>query len=148
MNLKGCFSRESDNWETPKELYNYFMSRGYYDPCPLNSQEDRLKKDWKRYNFVNPPYSKLLDWVNKSIIEMLKGNKVVMLTPARTDTKAFRKLYEFGAKFMFITGRLKFSEKNSAPFPSVLVYLGNYKTSNITFIDSSELKNLEDILAL
>ena len=111
MNLKGCFSRESDNWETPKELYNYFMKKGYYDPCPLNSKEDGLKKDWDRYNFVNPPYSKLLDWVNKSIEEVKKGTRVIMLIPARTDTKAFRKLYDNGARFVFITGRLKFSEK-------------------------------------
>ena len=145
MNLKGCFSRESDNWETPKEIYNYYISRGYYDPCPLNSKENGLLKDWKRLNFVNPPYSQLLAWVNKSIDEMRKGNRVVLLIPARTDTKAFRKLYEFGAKFVFITGRLKFSEKNSAPFPSVLVYLGNYRGSDITFIDSSTFKSLEEI---
>ena len=148
MNLKGCFSRESDNWETPKEIYNYFMKKGYYDPCPLNSKENGLEKDWKRFNFVNPPYSQLLAWVNKSIDEMRKGNRVVLLIPARTDTKAFRKLYNYGARFVFITGRLKFSEKNSAPFPSVLVYLGNYKINDINFIDNSELKYTEDILPL
>lgn len=134
MNLKGCFSHKSDIWETPKDIYEYFMKRDYFDPCPINPKFNGLEIDWKERNFVNPPYSELNKWVNKAISERHKGHLVVMLIPARTDTKAFRNLYDSGASFMFITGRLRFSQKNSAPFPSVLVVLGDSE-QEFGFID-------------
>ena len=49
MNLKGWYSRETDNWETPKSIYNWFVRElGYYDPCPLNATEDGLSKEWEQ----------------------------------------------------------------------------------------------------
>lgn len=47
---------------------------------------------------------------------------VVMLLPARTDTKWFHEYCYGKAEIRFIKGRLKFGDgKNSAPFPSMLV---------------------------
>ena len=124
MNLKGCYSHKSDIWETPKDIYNYYvLKRGFFDPCPINPTFNGLEIEWKERNFVNPPYSQISKWVDKALTERAKGKLIVMLIPARTDTKAFRKLYENKASFIFITGRLRFSEKNSAPFPSVFVIL-------------------------
>ena len=74
-------------------------------------------------NFVNPPYSQLLKWVEKSIEQHQKGKSVLLIIPARTDTKAFRLLYEYGSEITFITGRLRFNESGPAPFPSMLVRL-------------------------
>ena len=71
---------------------------------------------------------KIKDFVEKAIKEHQKGKKVLLLIPARTDTKYFRKLVDYGCDIVFITGRLHFNESNSAPFPSCLVYLTNKQT--------------------
>lgn len=126
---KVLFSRSSDNWSTPKEIYDKFINDGWFDPCPLNSNFDGLLIEWKYKNFVNPPYSKIKEFVNKSIFESLKGNEVVLLIPARTDTKYFRELVDYGCIIYFITGRLHFNNSNSAPFPSCFIYLTGGITS-------------------
>ena len=77
--------------------------------------------------FVNPPYGREIGkWVEKSYKESLKPNtKVVMLIPARTDTKYFHEYIYNKAEIRFIKGRLKFIkdgvEGESAPFPSMVV---------------------------
>lgn len=122
------FSKKSDNWSTPEKLYNKYILDGYYDPCPLNSSFDGLIIDWKNKNFVNPPYSKIKEFVDKSIKEHKKGKEVILLIPARTDTKYFRKLVDYGVSITFITGRLHFNNSNSAPFPSCLIKLNGEST--------------------
>ena len=90
-------------------------------------------------NFVNPPYSKLKIWVIKSIEEYKKGKRIVLLIPARTDTEAFKLLYENNAVFGFIHGRLKYSEKGTAPFPSMLVCLDkDSKAPQIKLIERNQ----------
>jgi len=128
---KVLFSRESDNWKTPDYVYKCFIEDGFYDPCPYCSNFDSLLMEWKDKNFVNPPYSKIKLFVEKSIMEHRKGKEVVMLLPARTDTKWFRKLVDYGCNIIFVTGRLHFNNKGSAPFPSCYVKL----TGGRTFCD-------------
>lgn len=129
MNLKSWYSRASDNWATPRNIYKFFMDRGCYDPCPINAEKDGLSIEWKERNFVNPPYSQLKKWVIKSIEEHKKGHAVTLLIPARTDTQAFKLLFEYGAIFTFITGRLAYNETGKAPFPSMLVTLTGWVTT-------------------
>jgi len=117
------FSKNTDDWATPKFIYDQAINNGMFDPCPLRSTVDGLRIEWKKSNFVNPPYSQLKRWIEKSITEHAKGKSVVLLIPARTDTKAFRLLFEYGAEITFISGRLRFNEASSAPFPSMLVKL-------------------------
>ena len=52
---------------------------------------------------------------------------MVMLLPARTDTKWFHDFIMDKAEIRFIRGRLKFGNStNSAPFPSMIViYYGS-----------------------
>lgn len=126
------FSKKSDNWRTPKIRYEAYMTNNYFDPCPYESNFDGLNIEWKEKNFVNPPYSQISKWVDKSIEENKKGKKVVLLIPARTDTKYFRKIVNYGAIIRFITGRLHFNNSNSAPFPSCYIILtGSHKTKCI-----------------
>ena len=125
---KILFSKNSDNWATPKVMYEFYIRNNYFDPCPLNSNFDGLNINWQQKNFVNPPYSKIKQFVDKSIEEHKKGKEVILLIPARTDTKYFRKLVDYGCDIVFITGRLHFNESNTAPFPSCLVYLTGYGT--------------------
>lgn len=56
------------------------------------------------------------------------GNLVVMLLPARTDTKWFHDYIYHKAEIRFIKGRLKFGGcKDAAPFPSMVVIFGKEK---------------------
>lgn len=73
--------------------------------------------------FCNPPYGrKIGEWCRKAYEESQKpGTLVVMLIPARTDTRYFHDWIYGKAEIRFIKGRLKFGEsKNSAPFPSMV----------------------------
>jgi len=120
------------------------------DPCttannPLKTPyyytivEDGLKQSWNVDNhdngggssvYVNPPYGKnITDWVKKASDESARHNiTVVMLLPARTDTRFFHDyIYNKpNVEVRFIRGRLKFLTSvqdvpNTAPFPSMVV---------------------------
>jgi len=122
----------SDNWYTPKTIYEKFMIEGYHDPCPLFGEDvilrDSLFGEMTNINkkmFINPPYSNLGEWVDWTLKNYVKYNKnVTLLVPARTDSKWFHKLLNHDCDLEFIKGRLKFGgSKTSAPFPSILVHL-------------------------
>src|SRR3990167_7629822 len=84
------FSSITDNWKTPKILYEA-LNKEFdfnYDPCPIGG-EGGLEKEYGSRTFVNPPYSQLKAWCKKCYEESLKGKLVVMLIPSRTDTIAF-----------------------------------------------------------
>jgi len=99
------------------------MSKGYFDPCPYMSVFDGLEIEWGEKNFVNPPYSKIKEFVDKAIEEHKNHREVVLLIPARTDTQYFKKLVNYGCDITFVTGRLHFNNSNSAPFPSCYIRL-------------------------
>src|SRR3990167_8480060 len=87
-----------------KEEFNF-----NFDPCPLNSKENGLIKEWGTRTFVNPPYGREIGkWVKKSHEESFKGKIVVMLMPVRTDTNYFHDYILGKAEIRFIKGRLKF----------------------------------------
>lgn len=80
--------------------------------------------------FCNPPYGREIGkWVKKCYEESQKDNTiVVMLIPARTDTKYFHDYIYHKAELRFIKGRLKFGDGiGSAPFPSMVVIFNKNK---------------------
>lgn len=139
----GLFTSLRDDWETPQSLFNELNKEFNFtlDPCAsannrkcerfFTKNEDGLQQDWGGHNcFVNPPYGKELPkWILKSYKESQKPNTlVVMLIPARTDTKAFHDYIYGKAKIRFIRGRIKFDgAKYNAPFPSMIVIFGEKK---------------------
>jgi len=112
-----------DNWKTPKWIMRIF--EGWFDPCPLaiHPEEDGLSVEWKDKTYVNPPYSNPLPWVEKAIEENKRGKTIVMLLNVDTSTKWFAKLNEARAHILWFAERLKFSEKDASPRPSMLVIL-------------------------
>lgn len=86
-----------------------------------------LRESQRTRVFCNPPYwRELKDWVAKASEEIKKDycDLIVMLIPARTDTKYFHEyIYKKeNVEIEFLKWRLKFwDSKNSAPFPSMLV---------------------------
>lgn len=88
--------------------------------------------------FCNPPYSQIGAWVEKAFYEGHKDNTtVVLLIPARTDTKYFHNYIQHRSEIRFIKGRLKFGDsKNSAPFPSmIVVFTGISQCMKKTFLN-------------
>lgn len=119
------FSSLSDDWSTPQSVYSILNEEFHFtfDPCPLYSDFDGLILSWKdQVVFCNPPYSDITTWVKKAFMECLINNTtVVMLLPARTDTKWFHDYILPFSEIRFIRGRLKFGDhKNNAPFPSMI----------------------------
>ena len=74
--------------------------------------------------WCNPPYGReISSWVKKAYEESQKeyNSFVLMLLPARTDTKWWWDWVQGKATLFFIKGRVKFGDHNvGAPFPSVL----------------------------
>lgn len=136
MVSKALFSSKSDEWSTPNKIYDDLNNEFNFnlDPCSsevnhkcenyFTIEDDGLSKNWGGYRvFCNPPYSNIAAWVKKAWQESTKDNTlVVLLIPARTDTKYFHEYIYQRSEIRFIKGRLKFGEsKNSAPFPSMIV---------------------------
>jgi len=145
------FKSESDEWETPQDFFdklNQIFNFKIDAAATLQNSkcqqryEDGLKQLWEYSTFCNPPYSQLSQWVDHAIKSSLQTNEpIVMLIPARTDTKAFQKIAQYGS-ILFIKGRLKFrnplkSTINPAPFPSALIFLNtdNYKNQIKTYLE-------------
>lgn len=127
------FTSARDNWKTPAAFYRELHKEFDFDfdPCPANPQFDGLAIDWRERNYVNPPYSATMyKWIEKSYQQYLLNKLVVLLIPARTDTKWFHEFCLKATEIRFIKGRLKFDEhKYSAPFPSMLVVFKPRKKS-------------------
>lgn len=141
---KLMFSSKTDEWATPKELFNKLNRRYKFtlDPCANSTnakcekfytvEDDGLSKSWaNEVVFVNPPYSNIKDWVSKAHREAAtNGATVVMLIPSRTDTRYWHDYIMEGAdKIYFVKGRIKFEnnnqpQKNAAPFPSAIIVFG------------------------
>lgn len=122
------FSHMTDDWATPPDLYWFYVQNlGFFDPCPLHADFDGLAIDWPqdRGVFLNPPLSKIRDFVEKAMEEYKKKPRdIYLLVPARTDTYWFHRLLNFGCDLEFFQGRLKFGGfKNGAPFPCVMIRL-------------------------
>ena len=75
--------------------------------------------------FCNPPYGRQIGKWIKKCAEESRHAKVVMLIPARTDTKAFHEYIYNKAEIRFIKGRLHFridgQDQGSAPFQCMVV---------------------------
>ena len=136
MNNSVMFSSNSDEWTTPQEIFDELNSEFEFnlDPCSTDENHktpfyitkrlDGLTQNWGGWRvFCNPPYSDIGRWVEKAYREGHKDNTlVVLLIPARTDTRYFHDYILNRSEIRFIKGRLKFgNQKNNAPFPSMVV---------------------------
>ncbi len=115
----------NDDYPTDEWIKKIF--EGWFDPCELSSGEfrnfDGLGSSWKDKTFVNPPYSKPLPWIRQAISESKKGKMIVLLLKMDTSTKWFAELQNAGARFLWISGRLKHKTGKPAPFPSMIAIL-------------------------
>jgi len=139
------FSRQSDEWRTPPDLFARLDQQHHFTVdvaataenalCPIYLT-DALAVSWldiptTRYRPVcwcNPPYSQCRAFIEKAAAERRRGVKTVCLVPSRTDTRWWHAHVwdgdgpRAGVHVEFLKGRLKFSgSAQSAPFPSVVI---------------------------
>jgi len=143
------YSSASNEWETPKSLFDEYDATYHFQLDAAATKEnalcqsfftiedDALTKDWSIYRSVwlNPPYGRIIGkFMKKAWEESEKGCTVVCLIPARTDTKYFHDYCLKYGKVKFLRGRLKFINRalpsyrsdgnfksSPAPFPSCIV---------------------------
>ena len=132
------FSSATDNWSTPQDFFDKLNDEFHFtlDVCAdennhkcehyYTKEIDGLSRPWIGTIWCNPPYGrKIGEWVRRAHFSSHIGSAtVVMLLPARTDTRWFHEyIYnQPNTEIRFIKGRLKFGGcKNSAPFPSMVV---------------------------
>lgn len=146
-NLNVHFSSETNEWETPEDLFNK-LDRFFQFTLDAAATEknakckkyytietDGLSKPWSGETvWLNPPYGREISkWVKKSYEEsQLPYTTVVMLIPSRTDTSYWHDYVMKASDIYYIRGRVKFynTEKGGntpAPFPSAIVVFGGWK---------------------
>lgn len=138
MNTEAMFSSATDLWETPQYFFDALDAEFGFDldvcAMPENAKcerfytpdEDGLAQPWDgKCCWCNPPYGRQIGkWVKKGYETAMNGGKVVMLLPARTDTRWFHSYINDVpiAQVRFVKGRLRFgNSKENAPFPNMVV---------------------------
>ena len=126
---------KTDEWATPQWLFEQLDAEFHFtlDPCSTDQnakcrkhytkEQDGLAQDWSGETvFCNPPYGRDMQrWIQKCAESAGGGTTVVLLIPARTDTKAFHENIYGKAEIRFIKGRLRFGNATeNAPFPSMI----------------------------
>ncbi len=145
------FSSKKKDYCTPQDLFNKLNEefnfsldaaatdksakcKKYYTP-----ECDGLKNSWEVKSdeavFCNPPYGRNITgkWVQKAYEEAKNGTTIVLLIPARTDTRWFHDYIYGQANIRFLKGRVMFTDEDgnpcrdkngkpaAAPFPSMIV---------------------------
>lgn len=143
MNSALMFSRVKDDWRTPADLFAVLDAEFHFEldvaASLANTQcatffareDNALERDWLRQVcWLNPPYSQCRAFVAKAVAEAAKGCTVVVLVPARTDTRWWHESVwdglqhrpRPGVEVRFLKGRLQFvGARDPAPFPSVVL---------------------------
>ncbi len=138
-NFNNKFDSAKQDWNTPKDLFNKLnnefnfewdlaashnnaLCKKYY-----TKEDDGLKQTWSGICWLNPPYgdksSKMVDWIKKAYNDSNNNDNltVVMLIPARTNTKWFHNYCMKSSEIKFICGRPKFGDaKFGLPQPLLL----------------------------
>ena len=144
---------KSHEWETPIELFRELDAEfGFQLDAAASldntlcqhfytAEMDALRFDWAWAEsvFCNPPYGNQIGrWVEKGYEEAQNGATVVMLIPARTETRYWHDYVMRAAEIRFIRGRLRFSGATvNAPFPSaVVVFRAGDHTPRITTMEA------------
>lgn len=135
-------SSESPEWYTPRHIIDRVVKvfgEIDLDPCSnsrdtpnvpalnhFTAADDGLAREWFGRVYMNPPYGdEIPQWVDR-LVQAYEGEEIaaaIALLPGRIDTNWFQPLWNY--TLCVVKGRLRFSgAENSAPFPSVIVYMG------------------------
>jgi phage N-6-adenine-methyltransferase len=134
------FSSAKQDWETPDTVYAPLAKEFCFSTdlaasasntkCKtyFSKENSALNTSWAGACWLNPPYgergaAKLSNWIVKAHQETQKeGCTVVMLIPARTNTRWWHSYCMKAAEIRFICGRPKFGDaKYGFPQPLAIV---------------------------
>lgn len=133
---EGMYSSKTPEWETPQALFDALDREFSFtlDPCASDEnhkcpeyyteRDNGLMHPWSGSVFMNPPYgSHIKHWVEKAYLESRRSevDVVVRLIPSRTDTRYWHDFIMKASEIRLIKGRVRFSGKDPAPFPSAIV---------------------------
>lgn len=142
---RALLSSKKMDWCTPQDFFDRLDAEFGFEldaaateksaKCAryFTPETDALAQSWQVGGpvFCNPPYGRALGkWVKKAHQEAAKGQTIVLLIPARTDTSYFHDYIYGQAEIRFIRGRLRFTDEDGnaadpAPFPSMVVIYNN-----------------------
>ena len=139
-NFNNKFDSIRQDWDTPHVLFDKLNKEFNFEwdlaasennkKCDkfFTQEDDGLKQEWNGICWCNPPYgdkkSKMVDWIKKAYndTQVNPNLTVVMLIPARTNTKWFHQYCMKSAELKFICGRPKFGNStHGLPQPLILV---------------------------
>lgn len=126
---------DREDWETPAHIFDPLNEEFGFTldaaashhnakvPTYFTKSDDGLHRPWLGVVWCNPPYGREIPkWVSKGWEESRLGATVVMLVPARTDTRWWHEFVIPFAEVRFVRGRIKFvGARFNAPFPSAVV---------------------------
>jgi len=111
-------SKLTDHAPSPKWILEIF--KDYFDPCPSVPAFNGLQISWGKKNYVNPPYSTKIPWINKAVLESHLGNKSFMLLPVDTSTKWFHDLIMPNFNVWLFIRRIELGNGHHPKFPSMI----------------------------
>jgi phage N-6-adenine-methyltransferase len=146
------FASIKQDWTTPKSLFNKLNEEFKFEwdlaadsqnaLCEkfYSKENNGLNQKWDGVCWLNPPYgdktSKMVNWIEKAYndCQININLTVVMLIPARTNTRWFAKFCMKAAEVRFVCGRPKFGDsKHGLPQPLILLV---FKKTNETKFSS------------
>lgn len=141
MSVRAPVGNQSDYWETPQWLFDALNTEFGFTLDGAATRENRkcseysnttestpVGRGWQQQRvFVNPPYSRINDFVDAALIRSYAAT-VVMLLPVRTDSNWFRRFIESDrATIRFFRKRIAFVSDGvpmkSPPFASMVVII-------------------------
>lgn len=150
-------SAKTNEWGTPQWLFdvlNLEFNFAWDLACTEKNKKvknglvDSLEVDWhklapNKWLWLNPPYSPLRPWIEKTQEEYKKGAKIVMLIPPQTPAAYFVKTLP--AEIRYISGRINFIAQNGKPAAantrdSAIYIYGPPSTPVVSFLTREELK--------
>lgn len=125
--FKDKFKSIRQDWTTPRDVFDPLDAEFGFTldaaaaadnalaPRYIAREQDAMRADWGvgERVWLNPPYGEaggwsLAAWVGRALQQARRGNTVVMLIPARTNTNWFHDLCLKHGEVRFVRGRPKF----------------------------------------
>jgi len=133
LNLSYTPEAEKDLAQTPPEFVRklelFCNVQFELDVCALSTTakvpvyyslaehgHNSLVLPWARMNWCNPPYSDIMPWVGKAVIEATRGNTTFMLIPDKPETAVTRACKKWGDGIFHMTHRMNFLRPDGTPF--------------------------------
>src|SRR5690606_5274176 len=147
MQHTAAFMSQKQDWTTPQAFFDYWnrIYRFTLDAAASHDNakcdryfteaDDALTKDWDGVVWLNPPYGPGIGkWVRKAYQESQKVATVVMLIPARTETRWWHDYVMKADHIALVRRRMRFGGATiNAPFPSCVVIFNSPKSFTTQF---------------